>query len=135
MMTNEGNKVVIIMLGSNIGDCRLNLDKATDALREYIDIEASSPTICSPDITGESADYLNRVILGKSKLTLSKLKSKIKQIEILMGRDRSTPSDVVIDIDIVVYNNEIIKASEYNTPHFQMLSEKLGLPLLRIEKK
>ncbi len=135
MITAEGNNAVIIMLGCNFGDCSFNLDKATDALREYIDIEASSPTISSPDITGKSFDYLNRILYGKSKLTLDELKTAVKQIEISMGRNRSTPSEVIIDIDIVIFNSNIIKLSEYNTPHFQTLHEKLRLPLLRIEKK
>lgn len=131
MITAEGNNDVIIMLGSNIGNCSVNLDKATEALRKYIDIDASSPIISSPDITGKSSDYLNRVLHGKSKLTLDELKTAITQIEISMGRNRSTPSEVIIDIDIVIFNSNIIKPSEYNTPHFQMLYEKLGLPLLR----
>lgn len=135
MITAEGNNAVIIMLGCNFGDCSFNLDKATDALREYIDIEASSPTISSPDITGKSSDYLNRILYGKSKLTLDELKTAVKQIEISMGRNRSTPSEVIIDIDIVIFNSNIIKLSEYNTPHFQTLHEKLRLPLLRNEKK
>lgn len=135
MITAEGNNDVIIMLGCNFGDCSFNLDKATEALREYIDIEASSPTISTPDITGKSFDYLNRILYGKSKLTLDELKTSVKQLEISMGRNRSTPTEVIIDIDIVVYNNNIIKPSEYNASHFQTLFEKLGLPLLRIEKK
>ena len=135
MITAEGNNDVIIMLGCNFGDCSLNLDKATKALREYIDIEASSPTISSPDITGKSYDYLNRILYGKSKLTLDELKTSVKQLEISMGRNRSTPTEVIIDIDIVVYDNNIIKPSEYNASHFQTLFEKLELPLLRIEKK
>lgn len=135
MITADGNNGVIIMLGCNFGDCSFNLDKATEALREYIDIEASSPTISSPDITGKSFDYLNRILYGKSKLTLGELKTSVKQLEISMGRNRSTPTEVIIDIDIVVYNNNIIKPSEYNASHFQTLFEKLGLPLLRIEKK
>lgn len=131
MITAEGNNDVIIMLGCNIGDCSVNLDKATEALRKYIDIDASSPIISSPDITGKSSDYLNRVLHGKSKLTLDELETAIKQIEISMGRNRSTPSEVIIDIDIVIFNSNIIKLSEYNTPHFQTLYEKLVLPLLR----
>ena len=131
MITAEGNNDVIIMLGCNIGDCSVNLVKATEALRKYIDIDASSPIISSPDITGKSSDYLNRVLHGKSKLTLDELKTAIKQIEISMGRNRSTPSEVIIDIDIVIFNSNIINPSEYNTPHFQTLYEKLGLPLLR----
>lgn len=121
MITAEGNNDVIIMLGCNIGDCSVNLDKATEALRKYIDIDASSPIISSPDITGKSSDYLNRVLHGKSKLTLDELETAIKQIEISMGRNRSTPSEVIIDIDIVIFNSNIIKPSEYNSTPFQQL--------------
>lgn len=135
MTTMGGNNSIVVMLGSNYGDRATNLDNATEALREYIKIEAATPDICSADIRGKSADYLNRLLRGSSKLSHQELKATTKEIETSLGRNRATPTEVVIDIDIVVYGDEIVKPTDYNTPHFQTLAEKLGLPLLRIEKK
>lgn len=112
---------VILMLGSNRGDRKSNLDKAVDALRGHIGNATVTHDIDNPDFTGCGADYLNRLMTGVSALSLEQLKSVTHQIETQLGRDRSTPGVVAIDIDIVVYGNNIVKPSEYTSPPCRML--------------
>lgn len=127
MITFDGNNIVVVMLGSNYGDRASNLDNATEALRKYIDIIAISPDINSADITGNGADYLNKLLTGRTSLSLQELKVATKKIETSLGRNRAIPTEVVIDIDIITFGDEIVKPTEYNTPHFKLLAEKLGL--------
>ncbi len=62
-MTHSRNNV-IIMLGSNTGDRKAYLDKASEALRQYVDITALSDDLDNPDFTGRGPDYLNRLLTG-----------------------------------------------------------------------
>lgn len=112
---------VVIMLGSNCGERAANLDAAVKALRPYIDIEHISHDIDSPDYTGRSADYLNRIITGTTTLSLDDIKTLLKETETLLGRDRSLPGCVLIDIDVVIYDDRIVKPGEFDSVPFQTL--------------
>lgn len=107
---------VIIMLGSNTGDRKGNLDKGVESLRSHITSMSVTRDIDTPDFTGRGPDYLNRIVTGKSSISFPELKRILRDIETEAGRDRSIPSLVALDIDIVVYNGTIVKSSEYTSP-------------------
>lgn len=115
------------MLGSNTGNRKATLDKAVEALRGYVDIETVTRDIDNPDFTGRGPDYLNRLILGLSRVPFDQLKSVLRDIENSMDRDRNNSGLVTIDIDVVVCNGRVIKPSEYTSPPCRAL--------LRIAKK
>lgn len=107
---------VIIMLGSNTGDRKANLDRGVEALHRHITSMSETRDIDSPDFTGRGPDYLNRIVKGKSAIPFPRLKQILRDIESEAGRDRSTPSLVALDIDIVVYGGTVVKPSEYTSP-------------------
>lgn len=115
MATEHGTKVAI-MIGSNTGDRKVHIDNAVAALREYVGDIIVTHDIDNRDFTGVGPDYLNRMISGTTLLPLSRLQTAVKEIETRLGRDRSNPAIVAIDIDIVVYDDTIIKPSEYTSP-------------------
>lgn len=119
---------VTIMLGSNTGDRKANLDNAVKALSGHVDRIAVTRDIDNPDFTGRGPDYLNRLLTGTTTLPLPGLKAALKETETVLGRDRATPRLVAIDIDIVVYDDEIVKPSEYTSPPCQALlaAKKIG---------
>ncbi|MDE6757387.1 MAG: 2-amino-4-hydroxy-6-hydroxymethyldihydropteridine diphosphokinase [Muribaculaceae bacterium] len=135
-MTHSRNNV-IIMLGSNTGDRKAYLDKASEALRRYVDITALSDDLDNPDFTGKGPDYLNRLLTGTTTHGLSSLKETLRQIETDLGRDRANPQSVAVDIDIVVYGDDVVKPSEYTSPPCRALldGQKNQCPLPTIEKK
>lgn len=116
------------MLGSNTGDRKANLDNAVKALSGHVDRIAVTRDIDNPDFTGRGPDYLNRLLTGTTTLPLPGLKAALKETETVLGRDRTTPRLVAIDIDIVVYGDEIVKPSEYTSPPCQALldAKKIG---------
>lgn len=114
-------KGVVIMLGSNYGEREANIDAAVEALRRYIDIDHVSHDIDSPDYTGRSADYLNRIITGTTTLSLGAIKAILKETEALLGRDRTAIGSVPIDIDVVIYDEAIVKPGEFNSIPFLTL--------------
>lgn len=115
------------MLGSNIGDRKAVIDKAVEAMRAYVDITTVSDDIDNPDFTGCGPDYLNRLLSGTTSRPFPELKDALKNIETRLGRDRSTPGLVAIDIDIVVYGDRVVKPSEYTSPPCQFLLKSIKL--------
>lgn len=127
-MDDRHTTQVTIMLGSNTGDRKANLDNAVKALSGHVDRIAVTRDIDNPDFTGRGPDYLNRLLTGTTTLPLPGLKAALKETETVLGRDRTTPRLVAIDIDIVVYDDEIVKPSEYTSPPCQALldAKKIG---------
>ena len=128
-MDDRHTTQVTIMLGSNTGDRKANLDNAVKALSGHVGRIAVTRDIDNPDFTGRGPDYLNRLLTGTTTLPLPGLKAVLKEIETVLGRDRATPRLVAIDIDIVVYGDEIVKPSEYTSPPCQALltAKKIGV--------
>ncbi len=116
---------VILMLGSNTGDRKTNLDKAVEALRRYVDIETVTCDIDNPDFTSRGPDYLNRLLCINTNLSLDVLKSVSKKIELDLGRDTSKFPFINIDVDIIIFNGTIIKTSEFNSYPYQLLIKTL----------
>ncbi|MDE6317616.1 MAG: 2-amino-4-hydroxy-6-hydroxymethyldihydropteridine diphosphokinase [Muribaculaceae bacterium] len=120
-MTENGSNSIIIMLGSNAGDRRANLDLAMHALRDCVSIDAVTADLDNPDITGAGADYLNRLVFGRTALSATALDTALKDIETCLGRDRTTPRTVIIDIDTVIYAGIIVRPKEYASLPFRTL--------------
>ena len=67
----------------------------------------------------QSDDFLNLCILIKSKLIPTKLISKLKKIEEIVGRERNNDKIEAreIDIDILFYSDEIVNQKDLIIPH------------------
>lgn len=115
------SREVVIMLGSNAGDRNANIDKALQALTGLMTISRISRRLDSPDINGIYADYLNLVAVGHTQLDLDDLNEQLKNLEQRLGRDRSMPGVVTIDIDTVIYDGHIVKPKEYTALPFRTL--------------
>ena len=124
MATEHGTKVAI-MIGSNTGDRKVHIDNAVAALREYVSDIIVTHDIDNPDFTGVGPDYLNRLLRGYTTLPPDELKTALKAIETSLGRDHRNPALVAIDIDIVVYGDDIVKPSEYTSPPCRQLLHDL----------
>ena len=115
----------ILMLGSNTGNRQLQLDKAHDMLMQCMELTSVTPYYDNPDITGRSTDYLNCLIRATSPLSPDALRAELRRMEAAIGRDRSTPLHVVIDIDILACDNTILKPSAYRSAPAQHLLPQL----------
>ncbi len=105
-MQNE----VVIALGSNI-DPEKNLDIALVELESRFKIAKRSRWIKTKPIgIIDQPDFLNGTLLLKTKIGQESLKQELKNIEDLMGRDRSLPKfgPRKIDLDILIWNGEVI---------------------------
>lgn len=106
----------IISLGSNVKEKATILSNAIKLLDVKI-LSMTQPYI-DPDDNNETAPYLNVVALIETTHSYESIRLQFKDIEVQLGRDRSEEI-VAMDIDIVVWDDEIIRPDDYNRPYFK----------------
>lgn len=117
---------VILLLGSNLGNKKNNLEQAFSFLQNEIGtIEKISPFLeTEPEGYLSNNNYINVALALTTFLSPLQVLKKIKFIERKMGRLNDTSitkiyTDRIIDIDIVNYNNIIFENKSLSIPHFQ----------------
>lgn len=111
----------ILVVGSNYQDRKSNLMHAIHFLSENVEILRQSDIYESPDHFGSGCKYLNIVIEFQTCLSERELCRKIKQFELLCGRniERRERGEVPVDIDIVICDGVIVRNSDYNSSYFK----------------
>ena len=114
-----------LSLGSNIKP-KTNLVKAIKKLSEYGTIKAISKVMeTRPLRNRDQNNYLNAAIMLTTPLSAHQLKFEcIHKIETSLGRQRSTSdsySSRTIDIDIMLFNHEIIQIGKKRIPDSEIL--------------
>jgi len=133
-------ETVYLSLGSNLGDRENNLVKAVEAISVMEGFEAvacSSLYVSQPQEMDEKApDFLNMALEGKYLYRPMELLGNLQQIEKKLGRaDKGGLKPRTIDIDIVLFGNQIIEMKDLSIPHRKMLQREFVLaPLLEIDK-
>ncbi len=141
ILENQVNKVYL-SLGSNLGNKRKNLEIAKVLLMKLgIKIEKSSNFYQSKSWPNNKfPDYLNIILLIKTKLNLTELFVKIKSIEKILGRIKSIKNyPRTCDIDIIDFKgicaNTIYNNQKIIVPHKNMHKRNFVLiPLYEINK-
>ena len=126
-----------LSLGTNAGEKLINLQKAVDLIGEKAgDIKAVSSVYKTKSWGFESDDFLNICIELSTNLIPEVLLNKVLAIENQLGRTRNKTNDYQdrkIDIDILLFDNEIIFYNDLKVPHPKMLERKFVLvPLVEI---
>jgi len=106
-------------LGSNLGEREENLCHALALLSPKVNLdEVSSVYETEPVGYGEQPLFLNLVCRTSTDLPPEELFRLAKDIETRMGRIPSFPNAPrIIDIDILFYNNKIMKTQNLTIPH------------------
>lgn len=126
--------MVILGLGSNMGDRLAFLSKAVSALVPVLSGVNCSPVYESQALLAHGAPdswnipFLNLVIMGECNLDPLALLTQIKTIENTLGRvHRGDWAPREIDIDILSMDDTILNIPELSIPHQQMLSRDFVL--------
>jgi len=129
---------VYLALGSNLGNKNENLERAISLLSEKVGeiISVSSFYRSEPCGFDSENDFLNAVVLVKTVLDVNSLLVQTQEIEKEMGRKAKSVesyADRIIDIDILFYNDLVLKTAELKIPH-PLLQERdfVLIPLLEI---
>ncbi len=131
---------VYISLGSNKGDKFKNLQEAINAIHLKIGtIITISKVYKSPALGFESDVFFNACLVLETLFNPQKLLKKLIAIEKSLGRIRSKKKDFqarIIDLDILFFEDEIIKTKTLQIPHPEMHKRKFVLqPLSDIAPK
>ena len=115
---------VYIGLGSNIGNKVGQVQLARKMIDKIRDLEvsrASSLYLTSPWGNAEQEDFVNQVIEVRTGLSALDLLYRLQEIEIKLGRQRNVRwGPRSIDLDILLYGDEIIDLPELKVPHPHM---------------
>lgn len=130
-------KLVALGLGSNLGDRKENLLRATSEIAEAIGKIIRISPFFETEPWGFQAkeQFLNMALIAETELVPEDILETIKSIETGMGRlshGRKYESRT-IDIDILLYDSTIIKRKDLIVPHPHMHDRKFVLaPLSEI---
>ncbi len=132
------NNKCILLLGSNLGDKKNNLDLAITLISKEIGTIKKKTKIIETQAVEYISDnnFLNQAIEVVTNLSPFQLLKTVKSIENRLGRKNDTSSqgsyqDRIIDIDIVYFNNLIFKSYALQVPHIKHSSHrKFSIELL-----
>jgi 2-amino-4-hydroxy-6-hydroxymethyldihydropteridine diphosphokinase len=117
--TDHKKNKVYLALGSNI-DPEKYLPLAIKKLGELVDVLATSSAWQTPSVGFAGDDFLNAVVLIETSLPPDDLKENVlRKIESQLNRVRTEEKFAprTIDIDILIYNDELIDEELWAQPH------------------
>ncbi|WP_104734736.1 2-amino-4-hydroxy-6-hydroxymethyldihydropteridine diphosphokinase [Hanstruepera ponticola] len=131
---------VYISLGSNQGDRLKNLQEAVDAIFKKVGhVQLIAKVYNTPALGFEGPDFLNTCLVASTEKSAQEVLENLLEIETKMGRERLKSGGYesrIIDLDILLFNNDIIHTKALMVPHPQMPNRKFVLqPLFEIGPK
>lgn len=129
------SELIYIALGSNIGDRLVNLARARELMRGFVQIITESGIYETPPWgVADQPRFLNQVIKGSTDLAPLWLLNHLKAVERQMGRVKTVRfGPRIIDLDILLYGDRTIDYKRLQVPHPRMLERAFVLvPLAEI---
>jgi 2-amino-4-hydroxy-6-hydroxymethyldihydropteridine diphosphokinase len=125
---------VYLSLGSNLGNRQGNLDQALKLLSQRMQVGKVS-SIYDTEPVGNTSQprFLNLVCEVRTRLTPEGLLAMVKGLEQMMGRKSRTGEPRIIDVDILLYGDSMVKVKDLEIPHPKMGERQFVLvPLAEI---
>ncbi|TFH91058.1 2-amino-4-hydroxy-6-hydroxymethyldihydropteridine diphosphokinase [Vibrio ouci] len=129
---------VFIAVGSNLGDPVSQANVAIDALKQLPKtqfVQTSSLYSSTPMGPEDQPDYINAVVELTTELTPLELLDCTQTIELEQGRVRKEErwGPRTLDLDILLYGNEVMDSERLTVPHYGMKEREFVLyPLAEI---
>lgn len=123
LLDKDNSHEIYFGLGSNLGDRGENLSCAINNIEEQIGevISVSAFYVTKPVGFDSENQFLNAVCKVKTRLEPLEILRKTQNIEKMMGRTSKSKdkeyADRIIDIDLLLYDNEIVELPELTLPH------------------
>jgi len=131
------SNIAYLLLGSNLGDRLQNFERAIGQIELRAGEIQSLSNKYETEPWGFQHDvpFINQALKIATKLSARKLLDELLSIEMEMGRTRQANviSERIIDIDILLFNEEIIDEPGLSIPHPRLPLRKFALlPLSEI---
>lgn len=122
--------VVYLLTGSNVGYSLSNLNQAMCLIEEQVGSveQASSVYKTAPWGNTNQQDFYNQVLCVRTVFTAAEVLQKVLSVETQMGRKRMEKwGPRIIDIDVLLFNNDVIAEYDLIVPHPFMHQRKFTL--------
>ena len=115
----------LIGIGSNLGDRRENVRRALELLSDSpgIEVVARSRLCASKPVGGPhgQGDYVNAAAVLQTSLSPHALLKALQHVEAQLGRERNARwAPRTIDLDLLLFDEEIIEEDGHTLPHPRM---------------
>lgn len=130
--------IAYIGLGSNLSEPIKQIQAAIDEIKKIVQsnvISVSSLYLSKPMGPQDQDDYINAVLALETTLSPLELLDALQSIENKAGRVRKENrwGARILDLDIILFGNEIISIERLTVPHYGMKSREFVLvPLAEI---
>ena len=133
--------MVVISLGTNLGNRLNNLKKAVSLMSEHCLYNVKQSIVLETvAIVPEGAPedwnkpYLNMIVCGDTKLSPQELLRSLKSIERKMGRPEVYEkwSPRIIDLDILFYDDMVVRESNLIIPHPELKNRRFFQHILSL---
>jgi 2-amino-4-hydroxy-6-hydroxymethyldihydropteridine diphosphokinase len=128
--------IVFLLLGTNLGDRKKNLTVARNAIELAVGPITNASAVYETAAWGKTnqAEFLNQAIAVETMFSPERVLEEILGIEHNMGRKRDIKwAERIMDIDILLYENEIIDRPHLRVPHPELPNRRFALvPLTEI---
>ena len=121
---------VYLLLGSNIGDSFGHLSSAKKNIEKKLGTLVNASGIYKTAAWGDinQPPFLNQILIAETDLSAQQTIAHILSIEKEMGRIRSKKNAPrIIDIDILFFNNDIIRTPDLVVPHPEIQNRRFVL--------
>jgi len=126
-----------IGVGANLGDARANVCAAIDSLGALAQtrLTGQSSLFRTAPVDAGGDDYVNAVARIETALPAEALLAGLHDIEARLGRERPyRNAPRTIDLDLLLYGQEIISRAALTVPHPRMTERAFALiPLLQLD--
>lgn len=119
-----------LLLGSNMGDSRAELEKAKKEIEKQMGPVISVSSVYRTAAWGkeDQPDFLNLALITETNMSAGEVLKTALDIEKKSGRTRSEKYAArTIDIDIIFFNSDIISEEHLHVPHPQMQKRRFVL--------
>ncbi len=119
-----------LLTGGNMGDRLLYLSRAKEAIEGKCGKIVKASAIYETEAWGleDQHPFYNQALLLQTDLDAKALLQCLLQIEAALGRKRELKyGPRIIDIDIIFFNDDIIRKEELSVPHPQLQNRRFVL--------
>jgi 2-amino-4-hydroxy-6-hydroxymethyldihydropteridine diphosphokinase len=122
-----------LLMGGNVGERLIYLEKAAKALENSCGNIVSSSRVYETEAwgTGTTESFLNQALVLHTPMEAAELMQALLEIEEKLGRIRTVKyGPRTIDLDILLFNNDIINQQNLVIPHPELHNRRFALQCL-----